>query len=151
DKQLSGIRLPIRRSLPDFSPSARAPIVDRRVAVEGHMPNETPRLSLTEVHQEAIKAANNSWTETDKLYVSVCSPIIALVAIFGRDRDKPDSTTWMAIASLLLIALAINWWILTARYRCKIRISLKELSVGKECSDVKDHFVREYERFSDDK
>jgi hypothetical protein len=143
-KQLSGIGLPIRRGLLEFSRSACASIVHRRVAVEGHMPNETPGLSLTEVHRDAINAANSSWSETDKLYISVCVAFITLTGIFGW--DKSGSKIWIAFATILLRVLAINWIILISHYRCQILCSLKALSEGNEISDIRTFFANEHKR-----
>ena len=109
------------------------------------MPNETPQLSLTEIHRDAIKTANSSWSETDKLYVSVCTALIALAAIFGT-----GSTTWMIIAAFLLLFLAVNWMILIHRYRGKIRNSLKALSAGQDSREIKQYFDNEYNRVSKD-
>ena len=47
--------------------------------------------SLAEVHENSMKAANASWCETDKLYVSVSSALIALAAIFGRPSSGSSS------------------------------------------------------------
>ena len=108
------------------------------------MPNETTRLSLTEVYRDAIKAASSSWSETDKLYVSVCAALISLTGIFGW--DKSGSRIWMEIAGPLLIALAINWLILISHYRDQILCSLKELSKGRECSEIRKFFDNEHNR-----
>jgi hypothetical protein len=105
------------------------------------MPNETNRLSLTEAHRDAIKAANSSWSETDKLYVSVCAALISLTAIFGW--DKSGSRIWMGISSFILMCLAINWLILIYHYRDQIRYSLRALSKGQECPEF---FGDEYKR-----
>ena len=44
---------------------------------------------LAKVHKEANEAAIASWTETDKLYVSVCSGLIALATLFGNFASNP--------------------------------------------------------------
>src|SRR4029077_734558 len=46
--------------------------------------NRRPDHALVKVLRDAIKAANASWTETDKLYVSVCSALLAVAKLFGR-------------------------------------------------------------------
>jgi hypothetical protein len=91
------------------------------------MPDETFPLSLTEVHRDVLKAANSSWTETDKLYVSVCSALVALAAVFGW--GKPGSQISLTIVGVLLVLLACNWMLLITRYRAKILNSLKALSL----------------------
>ena len=127
-----------------FIPSSRANRSLRGVAVEAHMPNETSQLSLTEIHRDAIKAANSSWSETDKLYVCVCAALISLAGIFGW--NKAESTPWMPIAAFLLLVLAVNWMILIHRYRTIIRGSLKALSGGQESPEVKDYFTKEHNK-----
>jgi len=112
------------------------------------MPSETPQLSLTELHQDAIKAANSSWTETDKLYVSVCSALIALAAIFGW--GKAESKLPLLIVGALLIFLAFNWTLLIRRYRRKILRSLRALYAGQDDPEIKAYFAYERDRFQKD-
>jgi hypothetical protein len=111
------------------------------------MSNGIPQLSFIEVHRDAIKAANGSWSETDKLYVSVCSALIALAAIFGWGKGPPIS---LLIVGLLLVFLAVNWALLIKRYRCIILYSLRALSEGQIGDDIKEYFKHELARFKKD-
>jgi hypothetical protein len=104
-----------------------------------HMPVENPQWSLIEVHRDAIRAANSSWSETDRLYVPVCSGLIALVATFGS-----------TIVGVLLLLLAVNWVRLMRRYRKKILDSLTALSNAQDGSETKNYFYNEKRRFKSD-
>jgi len=111
------------------------------------MPNT--QLSLTEVCQDAVKAANTSWTESDKLYVSVCSALVALAAIFGWGRSGSEIT--MMVIGLLLLLLAANWWRLINRYREKILDALDALSKSQDVrQEAREHFAKEHSRFEKD-
>ena len=57
---------------------------------------------LTRIYEEAMKAANASWTETDKLYVSVCSALIALAALFGGASDNYTLTVLLGPVSTIV-------------------------------------------------
>jgi hypothetical protein len=110
------------------------------------MSNE-PQLTLTEVHRDAMTAANSSWSETDKLYVSVCSALVALAAIFSWGRSGSEIS--MLVVGLLLLLLAGNWWRLIRRYRRKILASLKALSTAQE-EPARGYFAGEQERVDKD-
>jgi len=112
------------------------------------MPNEHPPLSLTEVHRDAVKDANSSWSETDKLYVSVCSALVGLAAIYGW--DKPWSKVSTTFVGVLLLWLALNWALLINRYRKKICRSLEALSRVQDDPEFREHFCAEQKRFRDD-
>jgi hypothetical protein len=109
------------------------------------MPNEKPELSLTDVHRDAITAANSSWSQTDTAYVTVCSALIALTAIFGWDDKKPKIQ--MAIVGVLLLLLALNWMWLIKTYRREILCSLKVLSEAKSDPGIGVHFNKKRQRF----
>jgi hypothetical protein len=110
------------------------------------MPNS--QLSLTEVHRDAIKAANSSWSETDKLYVSVCSALVALATIFGWGR--PGSEMSMIIVGILLLLLAGNWMRLIRRYREEILDSLKALSKAQDDPEMREYFDNGQNRVRND-
>src|SRR5215472_8123748 len=103
----------------------------------------TEVLTLTEVHRGAITAANSSWSETDKLYVSVCSALIAVAAIFGSGIS-------ITIVGVLLLLLAANWIRLIGRYRKKILDSLSALSNVQDGPETRDYFDKEQKRFKGD-
>jgi hypothetical protein len=109
------------------------------------MPTETPQLNLTELHRDAIKAANSSWSETDKLYVSVCSALIALAGFFGW--GKPESKLPLLIVGALLIFLAFNWIVLITRYRYQILRSLSAIYDAQANSKIKTYFADERKHF----
>jgi len=113
------------------------------------MPNKHPPLSLTEVHRDAVKDANSSWSETDKLYVSVCSALVALAAIYGW--DKPWSKVSTIFVGVLLLWLALNWTLLINRYRKKIRRSLETLCRVQDDPEIREHFCAEQKRFRRDR
>jgi hypothetical protein len=108
------------------------------------MPIENLQLTLTEVHRDAMTAANSSWSETDKLYVSVCSALIALAALFHRSEIS------MIILGVLLVLLAFNWIRLIARYRKKILDSLRALANVQDGAETRDYFYKERKRFERD-
>ena len=110
------------------------------------MPNT--QLSLTEVYQDAVKAANSSWTETDKLYVSVCSALVALATIFGWGRSGSEIS--MVAVGFFLLLLAGNWMRLIERYREKILDALKGLSKSQDDPEVREYFAKEHSRFEND-
>ena len=110
---------------------------------QAHMPGENPQLTLTQVHRDAITAANNSWSETDKLYVSVCSALIALAAIFGSGIS-------ITIVGVFLLLLAANWIPLIGRYRKKILDALTALSSVQDGAETRDYFDKERKRFRSD-
>src|SRR5437773_6260553 len=88
---------------------------------------------LAKVHEEAKKAAIASWTETDKVYVSVCSALIALATLFGESASKNDSASKnpglsVSLVGALVFLLSINWAWLITRYGKKILSALKGLA-----------------------
>lgn len=108
-----------------------------------------PQLSLAEVHHDALRAANASWSETDKLYVSVCSALVALAAIFGRSAS--GSSVSMAFVGVLVLLLSTNWMLLIKRYRRKILAALEGLAIEYKGSKVGDYFDGEQRRFAGDR
>jgi len=111
--------------------------------------NDKPHQSLGELLQGAIGAANASWTETDKLYVSVCSALVALATIFGRSPGGSSSS--IALVGLLVLLLSINWMFLIKRYRRKILSALQGLAVEHNGSPTGTYFDKEYQRFKKDR
>ena len=108
------------------------------------MPIENPQLTLTQmIHRDAITAANSSWSETDKLYVSVCSALITLATIFGSGIS-------ITIVCIFLLLLAVNWIRLIGRYRKKILYALTALSGEQGVVETRDYFDKERERFRSD-
>ncbi len=112
--------------------------------------DENPEYSLVDAFRDNLRTANSSWSETDKLYVSVCSALIAAAAIFGDKGAEPPLT--VTFIGVLLLILAVNWWRLTDRYRGKIGSALEGLA--KKLGDNDEtgrHFKQEHERFSADR
>jgi Flp pilus assembly protein TadB len=97
-------------------------IVGDREAQEMADPTNVTDHSLADAHKDALTAANNSWTETDKLYLSVCSAVIAAAALFGHTPKA------VAFVGILVLLLSINWMLLIKRYRRKIIAALGELA-----------------------
>jgi hypothetical protein len=108
---------------------------------------EKLQLTLTDVHQEAIKAANSSWGETDRLYVSVCSALLAVAGI-GSKESGPKIP--IIIIGFLSLILAICWIVLICRYRKKILYSLKVLSEVQDGPRIMEYFGEERKRFKKD-
>ena len=104
--------------------------------------------ALAKVHEDAMKAANASWTETDKLYVSVCSALVALTALFGHSAGGPGvSVSWVGV---LVLLLSVNWAILIKRYRRKILFALDGLAQESGDSAIARYYQTERERFKRD-
>jgi energy-coupling factor transporter transmembrane protein EcfT len=106
--------------------------------------------SLADAHKDALTAANNSWTETDKLYVSVCSALIALAALFGHSASGQHSPIPMAFVGILVLLLSVNWMLLIMRYRGKILTALEGLARKHSVSSVREYYDSERRRFSND-
>lgn len=106
--------------------------------------------SLADAHKDALTAANNSWTETDKLYVSVCSALIALAALFGHSDSGQHSPRPMAFVGILVLLLSVNWMLLIMRYRGKILAALEGLARKHSVSSVREYYDLERQRFSND-
>lgn len=98
-------------------------------------------LGLAKVHEDAMKAANASWTETDKLYVSVCSALIALAALFGKSDSKVGVS--VSLVGALVFLLSINWAWLIRRYRQKILRALDGLSQENSDSRISKYYQTE--------
>lgn len=112
--------------------------------------NGNPQLSLSDVLRDTMTAAKNrSWSETDKLYVSVCSALVALAAIFGHPISGSDPS--MALVGVLVLLLSINWMFLIKRYRQKILAALERLAIEHKDSDLKNYYDGEKQRFKDGK
>lgn len=110
---------------------------------------ENPQYSLVEAYRDKLRTANSSWSDTDKLYVSVCSALVALAAIFGGDpSDPPLSVTLIGV---LLLLLAYNWWQLVDRYRKKIGAALEGLANELDGTKTGSHFREEQKRFDSDR
>jgi hypothetical protein len=109
-----------------------------------------PDQSLAEVHSDAMTAANNSWTETDKLYVSVCSALIALAALFGRSAFGLSPPRSVALVGILALLLSVNWMLLIKRYRRKICTALEGLALKHDVASVRDYYEKERQRFRHD-
>jgi hypothetical protein len=92
-----------------------------------------------------MKAANASWTETDKLYVSVCSALIALAALFGHFAST------VSMVGALVFLLSINWAWLIRRYREKILSALDELAQEHGDSRISKYYQAEQRRFEHDR
>ena len=112
------------------------------------MPAETLQL-LTELYRDAIKAAYSSWSQTDPLYVSVCSALIALSTFLATflGWGKPESQLPLLIVGGLLILLAVNWTVLITRYRHQILRSLRALYKIHGEIEIKKYFDREQGHF----
>lgn len=96
-----------------------------------------------------MKAANTSWSETDKLYVSVCSALVALAALFGHSTSESRSS--MAVVGVLALLLSINWMWLIRRYRRKILAALEGLAAEHKGSRMGVYFAQERQRFEKDR
>jgi len=108
-----------------------------------------PDHALVEVLQDAIKAANASWTETDKLYISVCSALVAVATLFGR-----SSAGWqfsMTLLGGLVLLLSITWILLIRRYLRIVRTALKRLAAEYAGSSLGTYFNEEHERYEKDR
>lgn len=104
--------------------------------------------SLAKVHEDAMKAANASWTETDKLYVSICSALIALAALFGHSATKPGVS--VSLVGALVFLLSINWAWLIRRYRRKILSALDGLAQENGDSRISNYYRAERAKFKSD-
>jgi hypothetical protein len=111
--------------------------------------NREPHQSLAEILQDSIRAANASWTETDKLYMSVCSALVALATIFGRSPGGSISS--MTLVAILVLLLSINWMFLIKRYRRIILDALRGLEKEYNGSSVGDYFEKECRYYNDDR
>jgi len=107
--------------------------------------NNKAQLSLADVLRETMTAANRSWSETDKLYVSVCSALVALAAIFGRPTSGSNSS--MALVGVLVLLLSINWMFLIKRYWHKILAALERLAIEHKDSDLGNYYDGEKQEF----
>ena len=93
---------------------------------------------LAEVHKETMKAANGSWIETDKLYVSVCSALIALAALFGSSGHIPGPS--LSLVGALVFLLSINWaWHINS-YRKEILDALDGLAQAHGDSRISQYY-----------
>jgi Ca2+/Na+ antiporter len=108
-------------------------------------PNGKPHQSLAEILQDAIRAANASWTETDKLYTSVCSALVALATIF--DRSPGGSISSMTLVGILVLLLSINWMFLIKRYRRIVLTALQGLETEYHASPAGAYFEKEHRNY----
>ena len=104
---------------------------------------------LAKVHEEAMKAANASWTETDKLYVSVCSALIALATLFGHSASNPGLA--VSLVGALVFLLSINWALLIRRYHEKILCALEGLAQEHGDSRISQYYQAQQRRFEHDR
>jgi hypothetical protein len=104
---------------------------------------------LAKIHEEAMTAANASWTETDKLYVSVCSALIALATLFGHSASNPGLA--VSLLGALVFLLSINWAWLIRRYRKKILSALKGLAQEHGDSRISQYYQAQRRRFKHDR
>jgi hypothetical protein len=102
---------------------------------------------LAKVHVEAMKAAIASWTETDKLYVSVCSALIALATLFV----SKNSGLSVSLVGALVFLLSINWACLIRRYREQILSALDGLAQEHGDSRISQYYQAQQLTFEDDK
>ena len=109
----------------------------------------TSRPNLAAIHQDAMKAANASWSETDKLYVSVCSALVALASLFSNSTFGSRSSA--VVVGLLVLLLSANWFWLIRRYRRKIGAALEGLASAHKGSEAEDYYCEEQQRFANDK
>ena len=108
-----------------------------------------PEVSLIEAYLEQKRTANSSWSDTDKLYVSVCAALVASAAIFGGSVTPPPLS--ISLVGILLGILACNWWILIGRYREKIASALDGLQKQYGNTKTGEHYRQSRARFEQDR
>ena len=110
--------------------------------------NREPDQALVEVLQDAIKAANASWTETDKLYMSVCSALVAVATLFGRSPSGWHSS--ITLLGGLALLLSITWMLLIRRYRRIVGTALERLAAEHAGSSLGTYFDEEHKYYEKD-
>ena len=78
-------------------------------------------LEQYKVYHDSITRLYNSWSQTDRLYLSVLSGLFAALAfIVNIYKDSPNITLAIKFIGLISFILALSWYLYLASYR-KIR------------------------------
>lgn len=110
--------------------------------------NREPDRDLVEVLRDAIKAANASWTETDKLYMSVCTALVAVATLFGRSSGGWQAP--MTLLGVLVLLLSVTWMLLIRRYLRIVETALERLANEYDGSSLGTYFKEEHEHYKKD-